>query len=475
MLSREDKILKIQLLEEKLRRAKGRKILTYYPDQGPLRRELYPKHMSFFEAGTKFRERLMMAANRVGKTEAVGGYETALHLTGNYPSWWIGKRFDKSIKAWAAGDTGKTVREIVQEKLLGPLHDKGTGLIERDSIIRVTNKQGISDAVDTIFVKHKSGGMSQLTLKSYDQRRVSFQGSEQDLIWLDEEPPLDIYTECLMRTMTNNGIIMLTFTPLMGMSDTVLSFLSNGEVKENNGSKFVVTATWDDAAHLSDEVKKSLWESIPPFQRDARSKGIPQLGAGAIYPVVENDILVNDFEIPDHWPKFYGMDVGWNRTAAAFMAHDRQNDIIYLYSEYYRGQAEPSIHADGIKSRGQWIKGVIDPAANGRSQHDGLQLIESYKSFGLDVEPADNSVEAGIYKVWQLLSTGKLKVFKSCQNWLSEYRLYRRDENGKIVKQNDHIMDATRYAIMSGFERASLKPVKKEEVFRVIRPTGWMG
>lgn len=477
-LTREEKIELLALLEEKERRQKQRKILTYFPDTGPLRRELYPKHIQFFEAGRSFRERLMMAANRVGKTESVGGYETALHLTGNYPNWWNGRRFDKPIKAWAAGDTGKTVREIIQDKLLGPIEDIGTGLIPKELILETSRKTGIADAIDTIKVRHKSGGVSTIVLKSYDQRRLSFQGTEQDLIWLDEEPPLDIYTECLLRTMTNNGLIMLTFTPLSGMSETVLSFLPNGEIKENGtGSKYVVTATWDDAPHLSDEIKKELWNSIPPYQRDARSKGIPQLGSGAIYPVPESDILCKPFDIPEHWPKFYGLDVGWNRTAAAFFAWDRQNDVIYLYAEHYRGLAEPSIHAEGIKAKGAWIRGVIDPASNGRSQHDGHQLIQTYRDLGLDVEPADNSVESGIYKVWQRLSTGRLKVFNSCQSWIQEYRLYRRDENGRIVKQNDHIMDATRYGIVSGVERASVEPKKEVEYDKYSSDRGgsWLG
>src|SRR5262245_47983102 len=110
-------------------------------------------------------------------------------------------------------------------------------------------------------------------------------------------------------------------------------------------SKFVVTATWDDAPHLTEKAKKELWDSIPPYQRDARSKGIPALGAGAIYPVPESDIVVDDFPIPPHWPVAYGLDVGWNFTAAPWGALDRQSDILYLWSEYKRGQAEASVHA----------------------------------------------------------------------------------------------------------------------------------
>lgn len=451
-------------LAEKERRARERKILGYYPEAGPLRRELYSKHLSFFEAGTRYRERLMMAANRVGKTEGVGGYEVVLHLTGRYPEWWSGRRFDHSIKTWAAGDTSKTVRDILQEKLLGPVGQFGTGLIPKEDIIRTSSKPGVADAVEIIYVRHVSGGESKIVLKSYDQKRESFQGSEQDLIWLDEEPPLDIYTECLLRTMTTNGLIMLTFTPLMGMSETVMAFMPSGEIAErDDGTKFVVMATWDDVPHLDAKTKEELWNSIPPFQRDARAKGVPQLGAGAIYPIPESDIVVPDFEIPDHWKRAYGMDVGWNRTAAVWGAIDPETDVLYLFSEHYRGQAEPIVHAEGIKGRGDWIPGVIDPASRGRSQDDGMQLFGKYKGLGLDLTIAKNGVETGLYDVWQRMSFGKLKVFKSLGNWLQEFRLYRRDDKGRVVKDNDHLMDATRYLVVSGVDKATTSVVKSRK------------
>ena len=227
-------------------------------------------------------------------------------------------------------------------------------------------------------------------------------------------------------------------------------------------SRYVVMATWDDAPHLTEAQKKELWESIPPYQRDARSKGIPQLGSGAIYPVPESEIVVDDFELPVYWPRVYALDVGWNRTAALWGAWDRESDYVYLYSEHYRGQAEPPIHAAAIRARGSWIPGVIDPAARGRGQKDGEQLFQDYRDLGLDLSMANNAVEAGIYQVWTRLSTGRLKVFKSCINWLAEFRLYRRDEKGKIVKEFDHLMDDTRYLIVSGIERAITEPVHED-------------
>lgn len=223
-------------------------------------------------------------------------------------------------------------------------------------------------------------------------------------------------------------------------------------------SKLVVSATWDDVPHLSAEQKDELWSSIPPYQRDARSKGIPQLGSGAIYPVPESDIVVDPIQIPPYWPRAFGFDVGWNRTAAIWGAHDRDTDTVYLYSEHYRGQAEPSVHAAAIRARGGWMHGAIDPASRGRGQKDGEQLFQNYIDLGLLISKAENGVEAGLFDVWERLSTGRLKVFKTLQNWLAEYRLYRRDEKGQVVKTNDHLMDATRYLVVTGLQLAIIPP-----------------
>ena len=223
-------------------------------------------------------------------------------------------------------------------------------------------------------------------------------------------------------------------------------------------SRYVGMATWDDVPHLSERQKAELLSSIPAYQRDARTKGIPQLGSGAIYPVPESDIICDAFEFPLWWPRAYGMDVGWNRTAAVWGCRDPDADVVYLYSEHYRGQAEASVHAEGIKARGQWVPGVIDPASKGRSQHDGEQLLAKYLGLGLNLTPADNGVYAGLLEVLERLSTGRLKVFRTMSNWLTEFRLYRRDDKGNVVKVNDHAMDATRYLMVSGIARMMVAP-----------------
>ena len=241
-------------------------------------------------------------------------------------------------------------------------------------------------------------------------------------------------------------------------------------------SKFYVTCSWSQCPHLSEEDQESMMRSLPPHQRDARSKGIPSMGSGAIYPVIESDFVISPMKTPPYWKYAYGMDVGWQFTAAAFGAYDPENDILYITSDYKRSQTEPTIHAQAIslRARGEKKPGVIDPASCASSQIDGRKLIDIYKGLGLNLREADNTVEAGIYEVWNRLSTGRLKVFSSCSSLLEEYRMYRRDEKGKIIKSNDHVMDALRYLCSSGISIAKqdITTVKKSTLNRIAG--SWM-
>jgi len=224
----------VQLLEERARRKRYRLIDDLFPDDGPYARHLYPRHVEFFRAGAIHRERLFMAANRAGKSFA-GAAEMTYHLTGRYPDWWEGRRFDQPIRALAAGDTSQTTRDIIQHKLLGGLYDTpefGTGLIPRDYLGKPTVSRGIANAYEEIPVEHAAGGTSRLALRSYDQGRRIFQGVEQHVVWLDEEVPRDVYEEALVRTMTVQGIVFMTFTPLQGLTQLVMDFLESRAAQE---------------------------------------------------------------------------------------------------------------------------------------------------------------------------------------------------------------------------------------------------
>ena len=221
------RLLDLEAIQREEKRRAQTKIASYFPDLGPLRRELYPKHLEFFAAGAEYNERLFMAANRVGKSDA-GAYETTLHLTGDYPAWWVGKRFNKAIKAWACSDTNKTSREVVQEKLLGPLSAVGTGFIPATALVHRTSKAGVAEAVETIYVRHVTGGTSSVQIKSYQEGRESFQGAAIDFAWLDETPGISIYSEVLLRLLTTSGSLAVTMTPILGLDELTLSFLPEG-------------------------------------------------------------------------------------------------------------------------------------------------------------------------------------------------------------------------------------------------------
>lgn len=461
-LSREEKLELLSSLSELSDRIQYDKLSVSFPESGEYARSNYQKHVDFLNSTETFRQSALMGGNRVGKTY-VGSYAAAMHLTGKYPDWYTGKRFDKPINMWACGINNTRVRDTLQEMLLGRYGELGTGFIPKDCIIDVTTKPGTPKGILDVWVKHESGGSSHLIFKSYVEDVESYMGTAQDVVWFDEEPPEDIYTESLMRLATTGGILYCTFTPLNGYSNVVMSFLNDGmfpsiEQMKQKG-KFVERIEWADVPHIADEVKEE-YEKLPPHEREARIKGIPTVGEGKVYPVPENDFVINPIELNPSWPRCYGLDVGWRMTAGIFGAYDPQNDIWYLYDEYYVEKENPAFHASNLRKKSQkWVPGVIDPSAAGAGkQHDGFALLDAYRQEDLDLYPANNSVDIGLRAVYDRLVTGRLKVFSNCQHLLREFRIYRRDGKGRIVKSNDHLMDAKRYLIMSGIDHAITMP-----------------
>jgi hypothetical protein len=242
--------------------------------------------------------------------------------------------------------------------------------------------------------------------------------------------------------------------------------------------RWYAQVAWEEVHHIDEKSKAELLESVPQYQKEARSKGIPTLGSGLIYAMAESDMRVPDFPIPDHWKRAFSFDTGWNWAACVWGAYNPEAKITYIYAAYKRGQADPATHVESIKARGAWIPGVADAADINKL--DGRQMIQIYRDdFKLDLELPVKAVEAGIYKVWCALQKGTLKIFASCSPWFEEVRFYARDEKGEVVKKNDHLMDATRYLLMNGMDRAKVVPVVEEQKIRYISPDvvghSWMG
>jgi phage terminase large subunit-like protein len=426
---------------------------------------------------------MLLGGNRTGKSFS-GSNEGACHLTGKYPSWWEGKRFDKPIIAWAASVTAELTRDGLQVCYLGSqFEDKfGTGSIPKEDILGFTRRQGIANAVDTVKVQHydRNGtpdGISELTFKSYDQGRAKFQAAAIHFAHLDEEPDYEIFTETVTRTATTGGQVILTMTPLDGMTDTCLYFMQSADK-----NTWYTTMGWDDVDHLDEETKEALAATYPPHEIEARRKGVPTVGRGKIYPFKEEDVVVDAFPLPDDWLYAYGMDVGWNATAVVFASIDPNTDIVYIYDVYKEGAEtngvglDPAQHVAALSSRGiKNLPGVCDPSADRVNSTDGAKLLELYKNEGLQLRKADNSVSSGITEVFQGLRTGKIKVFSHLQPWLHEMNMYHRDRKNKVVKKNDHLMDATRYLIVSGLTYARRKVGGLNSMKRQIkRASSWL-
>jgi hypothetical protein len=230
---------------------------------------------------------------------------------------------------------------------------------------------------------------------------------------------------------------------------------------EITSSKYSVQAGWDDVPHLDAKAKAELTESISPHLIEARSKGEPTLGSGAIYPIPIADVTCKPFAIPFGWKKAFALDVGWRVTAALWGAQNPSDGTIYLFSEHYMGHQLPVVHANAMKTRGEWIRGCIDPASTGSGQRDGRKLKDEYRSLGLDLVDADNELDAGLVAVWQALAYGQLKAFDTLQNWKGEYRTYQRNEKGEVKDDlADHLMDCMRYLWRTWNKVATLPPTK---------------
>lgn len=430
-----------QIAAELDRRKRTNRLFDYRP---------YEKQAEYHATTT--RECLFMAGNQLGKTLA-GTAEDAIHLTGLYPDWWVGHRFTRPINMLAGSESYELTRDGLQRLLMGPPaseEDWGTGMIPKDRILRVTKRPNVPNAIESVTVKHESGGSSVVQFKAYEQGRGKWQANTVHYVHFDEEPPQDVYFEGITRTNATGGLIRVTFTPLKGMSDVVARYLM-----EESADRSVITMTIDDAAHFTEEERARIIASYPPHEVEARTKGIPSMGSGRIFPVAEEQILIDPIEIPKSWPRIIGIDFGWDHPfGATIHAWDRDNDVFYLTGEYRERQATPIIHSAAIRRWGDWVP-VSWP--HDGLQHDkgsGEQLAEQYRSQGLNLLPeratfsdGTNGVEAGVSEMLQRMQTGKWKVFNTCKSWLEEFRLYHREE-GKIVKERDDLISASRYAMM---------------------------
>lgn len=434
-----------EALEELERRQKFRKKDFFVP---------YAKQQTFMDAGATKRERALLAGNQLGKTET-GAFETSCHLTGEYPDDWMGRRWNRPVKGWAAGETGLLTRDVQQKKLMGEpgvAELLGTGFIPKENILDVSLARGVTDAYDTVVVKHTpTGGNSILRFKSYEQGRQKFQGETLDFAWMDEEPPEDVYNETLTRVTATKGMVYCTFTPLKGMSGVVMRYLN-----EHSDDRFSITMVIEDALHIPADERAKIIAGYAAHERDARARGVPLLGSGRIFQHADGAITEAPLEyIPPHWVKLWGIDFGIGHPfGAALILWDKDNDIIHVHATVRVSDQGPIQHAAAMKPIGATVPVAWPQDGHQRDKGSLEPLAKQYKTHGLLMLPdhaqwpdGGNSTEAGITEMDERFATGRLKIAAQLSDLMEEVRLYHR-KDGLIVKLRDDLISALRTAVM---------------------------
>jgi len=444
---------------------KNRKLFNKIEEYDP-----YPFQQLFHDTGRYSSQRLLMCANRIGKSYS-GAMEMSFHLTGLYPKWWSGKRYKHAITAWVGGISNESTRDICQAELLGAPEDPeawGTGAIPKDLIISAERKPGIPNAKALALIKHVNGRNSTVHFKSYESGVEKWMGRSVDCIWLDEEPDRLLYSQAVTRTLDRKGMVYMTFTPEKGMTETVSAFMN--DLKKGQS---LTTATWDDASesikslqgnpgHLDTDTMEQILSAYSPHEREMRKYGKPMIGSGLVFPIPEEKLIVEPFTIKDYWPRIAGIDFGWDHnTAVVYGALDPDEDIFYIYDEYALNKRSPAEHSVEIKRRPHFIPIAYPHDGNRRDSMGNPGLADQYRNLGcnfllehfsnppaLGQTKGSNSVEEGIQKMLVAMEEGRFKIFSTLHNLLSEYRQYHRAD-GKIVALKDDSMSAMRYCYQS--------------------------
>jgi phage terminase large subunit-like protein len=432
----------------------------------------YPSQKAFFMAGSSgVHQRLIYGGNQGGKTLCCGA-EVSWHLTGDYPSFWTGKRFNKPIRVWAVGESGQLVRDTLQKKLCGD-QEFGTGLIPLESFgKKPVMVPGGTGAVDTMFVTHQTDGVadgtSSLTFKSFEMRREKLQGETVDLVWIDERPESEIYSELLARTSASDGHIIVSFTPI---GDGAAAGVTYKFLSEPSSDRAVFRIASGEVKHISDARREELSSSYSDAEREARIEGTPQLGSGPVFPLELLPTLVKTFnpdsDIPSYARWCVGIDFGYDHPFAAVLiawAHDTGQ--IWVVDSFRMERSSALYHTQRIHSM---TRGLRVPTAfpHDGHQHDkgsGLSLAMQYKNFGANMMAGHaknhgtntNSVEPALEEMREMMFGGKLIIAGHNNELLEEMRNYHRSEDFKLVKQRDDLISALRYAIMMRRQGKSL-------------------
>ena len=428
-------------------RAKGNKLLAY--NSG---RKKHKKQLAFHRC--KKRNRWVFGGNRSGKTEC-GAVEAIWLARGIHP--W--RRNRRDVFGWVVSLSQQVQRDVAQSKILYYL--------PREWIADITMLSGRRDSpaggvIDQIKIKNVFGGISTIGFKSCDQGREKFQGSSLDFVWFDEEPPADVYEECVMRVMDKRGDIFGTMTPLKGMTFIYNEIYLN---RRHNPEVWCQFMCWDDNPFLSKSEIKLLESTLDEHALDSRRYGKFSSGCGLVYPEFDPAVhVIPPFALPKEWQSCISIDPGLNNPLSAHWYAVDWDGNIYVVAEHFAAGRDIDFHVQSIRhicgalgwksdGRGRY-EALIDSAAGQRTLASSKSVAELFAEGGILADTkVDKDVFAGICRVKEYLKRGNgrpdIFIFDSCTNMIEEFLTYSWGAGDSPKKTDDHCMDELRYFVMS--------------------------
>jgi len=434
----------------------------------------FDHQLRFFETGQSDR-RGILAANRIGKTVSTC-YETAMHLTGQYPAWWQGKRFAKPITAMVAGEGWQQVAMVLQNELLGTQDVKiqdaiGTGALPRDTIVSETMRNDGANCLG-VEVRHASGSNSYLVFANYTQEVRQMQGFRLHLAVFDEQPPDDFFSEIVTRTATTQGQVLCSFTPLKGLNGLVSKFWNNEEGYNH------IRVSWDDVPEydpwgepfLLNSTRAQLERDYLPHERDARRNGRPVMGKGAVFQIRTWPTYRTgeyDFRNSQGVHRIIAMDLGLvnDKTVISLMYWDPDEREAWLHTQVIvKGieEANPMNYINHLMRPEVFGTPIVLPAdanTQGRYTMTSQSIRELFEQYELNVHPdaimnppddagrRTNHKAYGINVMRQMLELGTLHINENCVEFLREAQNYFVDPHGRFSDPDDCI-DSARYALI---------------------------
>lgn len=430
---------------------------------------------AFFRTGAAER-RGILAANRVGKTTSTC-YETAMHLTGRYPDWWDGYRFTEAITCMVAGEGWSQVALVLQQELLGTqdvklLEQIGTGAIPRDCIITDTMRNDGANAIG-VEIKHVSGSKSYLLFANYTQEVRQLQGFKLNLAVFDEQPPDDFFSEIVTRTATTQGKVLCSFTPLKGLNGLVSKFWNREEGYE------YIRVSWDDVPEydpwgqpfLLMSTRAQLMRDFLPYERDARIKGVPVQGKGAVFPLTTWPTYKTgdyNFHTMDNLHRVIALDLGLinDKTVISLMYWHPDSRQAWLHKQLVvKGveEANPLNYVNHLLRPEVFGTPIVlppDAGTTGRYTMSSLSLRGFFEQYELNLIPEPvmnppddqgrrtNHKSFGINMMRQMMEMETFLINENCQDFLNEAQNYYVDERGRFSDPDDCI-DSARYALLA--------------------------